>query len=213
MSSVLARVCGACAKGAAASSVKAMTNPERSTHQSSDDPSRRPVYSQAASGLAKAAILLVVFPTRQAVKCSGASSRRASYCMQHVSATVGRRAIAVLVARRSFFRRERSPRPTALSRPATSSASRTRAPQTVVSILPSVGDVAFEMKVKGTGRSVLALHVGRRLQGAARVQRDSVPRSVGEPTRRAGVLRERQALRVRHVAGERARRDPDSRVC
>ena len=77
-----------------------------------------------------------------------------------------------------------------------------------------VGNKAFEMKVKGQNVLLFPVCIGRGLQGQRRrrFQRDTVSRSVGEQARRAGVLRERPAVCVRHGAWQRPRRDPDSRV-
>ena len=43
-------------------------------------------------------------------------------------------------------------------------------------------------------------------------ERHSVARAVGEPARRTGVLRQRQAIRVRHGARQRSRRDSHPRI-
>ena len=85
------------------------------------------------------------------------------------------------------------------------------APQTVVSITPSVGNVAFEMTVKG--HDVLRWpYASVEDSRPAGTERNSVPRAVGQPARRAGVLRERKEVRVRHGARQRARRDSHPRV-
>ena len=70
------------------------------------------------------------------------------------------------------------------------------AAQTVVVDHPVVGNMAFEMKVKGQNVLRFPVRVDRGLQGQRRrrLQRDSVSRAVGQPAGRAGVLRQRQAL-------------------
>ena len=84
--------------------------------------------------------------------------------------------------------------------------------QIVVSIITSVGMIAYEMKVKG--QDVLrGPCVDRRIQGeAGGPPGHSAARSVGKPPRRAGVLRQRQALPVRHGARQRERRHSHSRL-
>ena len=91
-------------------------------------------------------------------------------------------------------------------------AARTPRRQTVVSIVPSVGNIAFEMKVKG--QNVLRWPYASVEEFKARpgAERHSVSRAVGEPARRAGVLRQRQAVRVRHGARQRSRRDSHPRI-
>ena len=79
-----------------------------------------------------------------------------------------------------------------------------------------VGNSAFRMKVKG--KDVLRFpytSVEEYLKGAARHERHSVPRALGQPARRDGVLRERQKVSVQHGARQRAARaeqSPDPRV-
>ena len=87
-----------------------------------------------------------------------------------------------------------------------------RTSDTVVSILPSVGNIAYRMTVKG--QDVLRYpHASiDDFKAQPEADRHSVHGAVGQPARRAGVLRQRQALRLRHGAGQRARRHPDSRL-
>ena len=88
-----------------------------------------------------------------------------------------------------------------------------KASRTVVSIITSVGNMAYGMTVKG--HNILRFpfaSIDDYKSQAADAARHPAARPVGQPARRAGVLRERQALRLRHGAGQHHRRDPDPRL-
>jgi hypothetical protein len=71
--------------------------------------------------------------------------------------------------------------------------------ETVVSIITSVGMMAYEMKVKGQNVLRFPFKSIDEFQGeAGGPARHSAARAVGESPRRAGVLRQRQTLCVRH---------------
>ena len=77
--------------------------------------------------------------------------------------------------------------------------------QTSVSIMPSRGNSAFQMRVKG--KDVLRFpyaSLEEYLKGGARDERHSVPRALGQPARRDCLLRQRQEVSVQHGAGQRA---------
>ena len=101
---------------------------------------------------------------------------------------------------------------TRLAARATWSGSRTRPRQTVVSIIPSVGNITFEMKVKGQNVLRWPYASVEAFKARPASERHSVSGAVGQPARRAGLLRQRQALRLRHGAGKRTRRDSHPRV-
>ena len=85
--------------------------------------------------------------------------------------------------------------------------------QTVVSIITSVGNMALRDESEGAEHPAISVCVDRRFQGEAdRPARDSFHGPVGQPSRRAGVLRQRQAVPLRHAARQRHRRDSDSRI-
>ncbi len=61
-------------------------------------------------------------------------------------------------------------------------------------------------------RAPVAVYLDRGIQVASGAERHPLSRSLGEPPRRAGVLRQRQEVRVRHGARQRVGHDPDTRV-
>ena len=70
-----------------------------------------------------------------------------------------------------------------------------------VSIVPSIGNRAYEMKVHG--KNILyfpSADVGE-FQKRPRLSRHSFPRALGRPVERAGLLGERQKVRVQHGLG------------
>ena len=78
--------------------------------------------------------------------------------------------------------------------------------QTVVSIITSVGNMAYEMKVKG--QNVLRFPFASIDDFRAKPPGlHGIPLLApwAQPARRAGVLRQRQALRLRHAARQRDR--------
>ncbi len=84
--------------------------------------------------------------------------------------------------------------------------------ETIVSILTSVGNIAFEMNVKGQNVLYWPYALDRRVQGASGYERHPVSRPLDRSPRRAGVLRQRPPARIRHATRQRARRHAEPRV-
>lgn len=84
-----------------------------------------------------------------------------------------------------------------------------------VSIAPSLGNNAYEMKVRGEEHSLVSLRQSRRTQSETGSGRQPVSRTVGQPHRSGGILGQRQEIPSQPSSRElpsRSKKTADSRT-
>ena len=81
-----------------------------------------------------------------------------------------------------------------------------------ISVLPSVGNLLYSMKVHGKNILYFPFDDLSEFVKKPKTERDSISRAVGRPVGRTGLLGQRKTVWIQYESGQRPRRHAGSRV-